>query len=196
MPPTPTQRPDDAPLDIKQGPAKKTKPFVVRRVGEKGRVPQWLLVGGIPGLLLIVGAVVVFIWLGNGTKITTEPRVPQAGAQVAGPPSTQPVPDAGAPGSDTVTPAAGAATVPTATASSGGSSGSTGAVDAVPSSGADWTGFRGPNRNGISGDTGLLRSWGAGPQKLWSIALGEGHAGAAVYGSKVYVLDYDQGARA
>lgn len=196
----PPQRPDDTPLEIKLGPPKKTKPLVVRGVGEKGAVPQWLLVGGIPALLLIVGAVVVFMWLGNAKQITTEPRVPQTGAQTAATLPGQPLPDAAVPGSTTVTPDAavgtGAATTAPDAGTSGGSTGSAGAVDAIPSSGADWTGFRGPNRNGISGETGLLRAWGAGPQKLWSVPLGEGHAGAAVFGNRVYVLDYDQAARA
>ena len=41
----------------------------------------------------------------------------------------------------------------------------------------DWPQWRGPDRNGLSKETGLLKSWPAGgPPKLWSIAeLGEGY---------------------
>ncbi len=61
-----------------------------------------------------------------------------------------------------------------------------------------WTGFRGANHDNISTEgTALASGWGpSGPRKLWQIALGEGHAGAAVLNGRVYVLDYDQAARA
>ena len=59
-----------------------------------------------------------------------------------------------------------------------------------------WPRFRGERLDGISTETSLAQSWApAGPKPLWSIALGEGYAGAAVLGGRVYVLDYDQAAR-
>ena len=66
------------------------------------------------------------------------------------------------------------------------------------SASGSWPGFRGPNLDGISPEkVGLARSWPeAGPRKLWSVSLGRGHAGAAVRDGRVYVLDYDEGARA
>jgi outer membrane protein assembly factor BamB len=57
-----------------------------------------------------------------------------------------------------------------------------------------WPGFRGERFDGIAqhGPT-LARKWpAAGPTVLWSIALGEGHAGAAVRDGRVFVLDYDR----
>ena len=55
---------------------------------------------------------------------------------------------------------------------------------------ADWPQYLGPNRNGISMETGLKRSWPEeGPKVLWTFPLGEGFAGAAVSDGKVYVLD-------
>jgi outer membrane protein assembly factor BamB len=56
-----------------------------------------------------------------------------------------------------------------------------------------WPRFRGMNFDAISReDVELARSWPAeGPEVLWSINLGEGYAGAAVLGGRVYVLDYD-----
>jgi len=57
-----------------------------------------------------------------------------------------------------------------------------------------WPGFRGPNRNAISPEqTQLARSWPAsGPRALWSVEVGEGYAGAAVLGGRVYVMDYER----
>jgi outer membrane protein assembly factor BamB len=57
-----------------------------------------------------------------------------------------------------------------------------------------WPRFRGQRLDNISrDDVPLARSWPAGgPKVLWSLALGEGHAGAAVRNGRVYVLDYDQ----
>ena len=55
-----------------------------------------------------------------------------------------------------------------------------------------WPWFRGPNRDAASPETTTLaRSWAAsGPRALWSVAAGEGYAGVAVLGGRVYVMDY------
>ncbi|HEY3415286.1 MAG TPA: PQQ-binding-like beta-propeller repeat protein [Armatimonadota bacterium] len=57
-----------------------------------------------------------------------------------------------------------------------------------------WPHFRGPNGDGISPETvALSHDWTAKPPRLlWSIDLGDGHAGAAVLNGRVYVLDYDK----
>jgi outer membrane protein assembly factor BamB len=58
---------------------------------------------------------------------------------------------------------------------------------------ADWPQFRGPLRDGISRETGLLHQWpAAGPKVLWTIPVGQGYAGAAVVGGIVYHQDYDE----
>ncbi|HXP62143.1 MAG TPA: PQQ-binding-like beta-propeller repeat protein [Dongiaceae bacterium] len=64
----------------------------------------------------------------------------------------------------------------------------------VPKLPGAWPQFRGANRDGISRETQpLLRAWAAsGPAELWSIDVGEGYAGAAVLGGRVYLMDYDQ----
>ena len=55
---------------------------------------------------------------------------------------------------------------------------------------ADWPQYLGPDRNAISPEKGLLRSWPeAGPQVLWTVSLGEGYGGAAISQGQVYVLD-------
>jgi len=57
-----------------------------------------------------------------------------------------------------------------------------------------WPRFRGANLNGISSEAvAPARTWAAaGPRVLWSIEVGEGHAGAAILAGRVYVLDYDR----
>jgi len=58
----------------------------------------------------------------------------------------------------------------------------------------NWPQFRGPQRDGVSRENiPLARSWqGAGPKVLWGIDVGEGYAGAAVAGGRVYLMDYDR----
>ena len=53
---------------------------------------------------------------------------------------------------------------------------------------ADWPQWRGPNRDGLSAETGLLASWPAGgPRVLWRAAgLGEGYSSMSVAGGRVY----------
>jgi len=57
-----------------------------------------------------------------------------------------------------------------------------------------WPRFRGSNFDGISSqEISLATSWPEqGPPLLWSIDVGEGHAGAAILAGRVYVLDYDR----
>jgi outer membrane protein assembly factor BamB len=55
-----------------------------------------------------------------------------------------------------------------------------------------WPWFRGPDRDAICKDgISLARQWPiGGPERLWSIELGEGYAAAAISGGRVYVLDH------
>ncbi len=55
---------------------------------------------------------------------------------------------------------------------------------------SDWPQYLGPDRNAVSSEKGLLRSWPAdGPKVLWAVTLGEGFGGPAISESKVYVYD-------
>ena len=57
-------------------------------------------------------------------------------------------------------------------------------------SAADWPQYLGPDRNSVSVEKGLLRSWPeSGPEVLWTVPLGEGFGGPAVSKGKVYVYD-------
>ena len=60
-----------------------------------------------------------------------------------------------------------------------------------------WPQFRGPNRDGMATDYAKLsRDWKTTPPRdLWSLDVGEGYAGVAVRGSRVYLLDYDRDAK-
>ncbi len=55
---------------------------------------------------------------------------------------------------------------------------------------ADWPQWRGPQRNGISKETGLLKEWPAeGPKLVWQIHdLGDGYSTPSVIGDRLYVL--------
>jgi len=59
---------------------------------------------------------------------------------------------------------------------------------------ATWTNFRGADYDNIVKNSQPLKnSWsGNQPEILWSVGLGEGHAGPAVYEGKVYLMDYDE----
>ncbi|MDB5307288.1 MAG: polyvinylalcohol dehydrogenase [Gemmataceae bacterium] len=54
--------------------------------------------------------------------------------------------------------------------------------------GADWPQYRGPHRDGVSADTGLLQEWPqGGPKLLWTYSdAGVGYAGPAVVGDRLY----------
>jgi outer membrane protein assembly factor BamB len=55
---------------------------------------------------------------------------------------------------------------------------------------ADWPGWRGPNRDGICTETGLLKEWpNGGPKLLWQVDnLGIGFSGPAVVGNLLYTM--------
>jgi outer membrane protein assembly factor BamB len=66
-----------------------------------------------------------------------------------------------------------------------------GAAAKLPGS---WPRFRGSQLDNISREeVELVGSWGPeGPEILWRIGLGEGHAAPAVLNGRVYLLDYDE----
>src|SRR4030042_4094737 len=67
-------------------------------------------------------------------------------------------------------------------------------VDAYETSLAGkWPNFRGADHDNISKENiRLIDKWPAdGPKILWEKEMGEGHAAAAIYNGRVYLLDYD-----
>ncbi len=58
--------------------------------------------------------------------------------------------------------------------------------------GQEWPQFLGPERNSISPETGILRSWPeTGPEILWTANVGRGYGGPVIKEGKVYLLDRD-----
>ena len=55
---------------------------------------------------------------------------------------------------------------------------------------ADWPQWRGPQRDGLSAETGLLKKWPAGgPKLLWQQKdIGEGYSTPAVVGDRIYLM--------
>ncbi|MBI1788915.1 MAG: PQQ-like beta-propeller repeat protein [Acidobacteria bacterium] len=60
----------------------------------------------------------------------------------------------------------------------------------TPAVAADWPQWRGPQRNGISQESGLLKQWPKqGPALLWQLTdVGDGYATPAVVGPRLYLL--------
>ena len=55
---------------------------------------------------------------------------------------------------------------------------------------ADWPQFQGPQRNGTSSESGLLRSFPEeGPRIIWEKDLEEGFGGCAVDGNDLFIVD-------
>lgn len=59
----------------------------------------------------------------------------------------------------------------------------------------DWPAWRGPDRNDISTETGLLKQWPeGGPEKIWtSHAAGLGYSGLAIANGVIYTMGADEG---
>lgn len=56
----------------------------------------------------------------------------------------------------------------------------------------DWPQWRGPNRDGVSTETGLLAEWPKdGPPKLWEAKIGEGYSTVSVSNGRVYTIFQD-----
>lgn len=65
----------------------------------------------------------------------------------------------------------------------------------LPNAGAeDWPEWRGPRRDGIYRETGLLKQWPeGGPKQLWTAPLGEGYSCFAVADGRVFTLYQAEG---
>jgi outer membrane protein assembly factor BamB len=56
----------------------------------------------------------------------------------------------------------------------------------------DWPQYLGPDRNSISSQKDILRSWPAqGPEVLWTTSVGIGYGGPVIKDGKIYILDRD-----
>jgi len=60
---------------------------------------------------------------------------------------------------------------------------------ALPMQAADWPQWMGPKRDGVSPETGLLKTWPAdGPKVVWKADGGEGYSTLAVVGNRAFTL--------
>jgi outer membrane protein assembly factor BamB len=128
-----------------------------------------VLLGSVgPMLLLVVGLSVLLWWLRSDSELPLKERVPGADK-----------------------PAELITTEPAAARTQGVFTKGDGTPGNLPGA---WPGFRGPNGDGISPEKlELLTRWDSGgPKVLWMVEVGEGHAGASVWGGRVYLLDYDR----
>ena len=54
----------------------------------------------------------------------------------------------------------------------------------------DWPQWRGPNRDGLSLETGLSKTWSAqGPSEVWRSPIGRGFSSVVVVGKRLYTMD-------
>ena len=60
----------------------------------------------------------------------------------------------------------------------------------LAASNSDWPQWRGPNRDGVSNETGLLKQWPKeGPKLLWQMNdIGDGYSSPAVVGNRIYLM--------
>ena len=66
----------------------------------------------------------------------------------------------------------------------------TAVVDTAAIDTGDWPEIRGPRRDGISQEPGLLRGWPAeGPPELWRRSLGDGFSGVSAWGDRLVTMD-------
>jgi len=57
---------------------------------------------------------------------------------------------------------------------------------------ADWPQFRGPGRDAISEETGLVDGWGeSGPKELWRTPIGPGYSAITAVGDRIFTLESD-----
>jgi len=136
---------------------------------------RWL-----PMAFAVIGLTAVALWTAVGPGVKVEPRIPKTGDQAAGNLAS---------GSPRGGPAQSRPLVATIERFSAGED--LASATSEPS-GPGWPQFRGPQRDGIARVAGpLARSWGSdGPPQLWSVELGEGHAGPVVNDKQVLILDY------
>ncbi|MCP4814814.1 MAG: PQQ-binding-like beta-propeller repeat protein, partial [Planctomycetaceae bacterium] len=65
---------------------------------------------------------------------------------------------------------------------------------AEPDAAGDWFQFLGPDRNGVSRESGLMKSWPTGgPKRVWQVAGGVGMSGMVISQGKLYTLVQREG---
>ncbi len=66
-------------------------------------------------------------------------------------------------------------------------------VAAWPAAASEWPHFRGPGYDGISQESGLVRSWPEdGPKQIWKRQIGDGFSGISLAGGALYTADSNE----
>ena len=64
-----------------------------------------------------------------------------------------------------------------------------GAAAATAVAGTDWPQWRGPNRDGVSAESGWQTAWPkTGPERLWNVSVGKGFSGVAVAEGRLFTM--------
>jgi hypothetical protein len=64
-----------------------------------------------------------------------------------------------------------------------------GTAEHEPAAQAEWHQWRGANRDGISLETGILKTWPeTGPKELWRLPLGNGFSGISIANGRAYTM--------
>ena len=67
-----------------------------------------------------------------------------------------------------------------------------GAAEHEPAAQSEWHQWRGANRDGISLETGILKTWPeTGPKELWRRPLGNGFSGISIANGRAYTMFAD-----
>ena len=134
-----------------------------QRRGTRAYAALWTL---IPVSAGVAGAVAILVWLTSGSPVNVDLRVPVERPKASAGTATQAPKNPGTLTKGPATPR--------------------------EEPGA-WPQFRGPFRTGVADAAEkLLRAWPeSGPERLWEIEVGEGHAGAVILKGRVYLIDYD-----
>ncbi len=62
-------------------------------------------------------------------------------------------------------------------------------AESSQSSEMEWHQWRGPNRDGVSHETGLLTNWPeGGPKEVWRTSLGDGYSSVSISGGRAYTM--------
>ena len=155
----------------------------------------------LPGIVLVICAFLLAFWFSSSRRAgDMSKRVPGTDSQPAGQVASSP--NSASPNTATAPITPNSPTLQQGTSAQPGAitgSPSTPAVSAsIPALPGSWPRFRGADLDNVSIEKmPLSSSWKAGePGIFWGLDVGEGHAGAAVVNSRVYLLDYDRAAQA
>lgn len=154
----------------------------------------------IPGIAVVLCAFMLAYWFSSDRRadkvVERVPGQDQQGSSAHPNAGSSTRPAANAPTSaGPASTAGGTTTAAQPTSKVGQTVASGAAVQALP---GEWPRFRGANLTNIDTETvPLATKWQSGaPPLFWGMDVGEGHAGAAVWNSRVYLLDYDRQAQA